>query len=242
MSKWSAQRRRPARRFLLQGQGRACFGRCAMEDFFLRSSEGVHWGDFVFASTAPPLAATACALRQRFLLPPIVATAKGARACGPRRAMARGRRTSYKRTNQTRYASATVAILAQGTSWAVAVTQAYLRCPKLRLAHLGPGMHLAYRASRDSHHCKQPPVWLAQSGSLLGIQMGSPITASGLQSGLLRCQPERMPGRSLARSLLPAQYTFCRVLDCTGHILHAGLRSVQRSCNRSDLQTPSRTI
>ena len=25
-----------------------------MEDFFLRSSEGVHWGDFVFASTAPP--------------------------------------------------------------------------------------------------------------------------------------------------------------------------------------------
>ena len=189
----------------------------------------------------PPLAATACALRQRFLLPPIVATAKGARACGPRRAMARGRRTSYKRTNQTRYASATVAILAQGTSWAVAVTQAYLRCPKLRLAHLGPGMHLAYRASRDSHHCKQPPVWLAQSGSLLGIQMGSPITASGLQSGLLRCQPERMPGRSLARSLLPAQYTFCRVLDCTGHILHAGLRSVQRSCNRSDLQTPSRT-
>ena len=51
-----------------------------MEDFFLRSSEGVHWGDFVFASTAPPLAATACALRQRFLLPPIVATAKGARA------------------------------------------------------------------------------------------------------------------------------------------------------------------
>ena len=28
----------------------------------------------------PPLAATACALRQRFLLPPIVATAKGARA------------------------------------------------------------------------------------------------------------------------------------------------------------------
>ena len=131
MSKWSAQRRRPARRFLLQGQGRACFGRCAMEDFFLRSSEGVHWGDFVFASTAPPLAATACALRQRFLLPPIVATAKGARACGPRRAMARGRRTSYKRTNQTRYASATVAILAQGTSWAVAVTQAYLHCPKI---------------------------------------------------------------------------------------------------------------
>ena len=76
-----------------------------------------------------------------------------ARARGPRRAMARGRRTSYKRTNQTRYASATVAILAQGASWAVAVTQAYLRCPKLRLAHLGPGMHLAYRASRDSHHC-----------------------------------------------------------------------------------------
>ena len=79
----------------------------------------------------PPLAATACALRQRFLLPPIVATAKGARARGPRRAMARGRRTSYKRTNQTRYASATVAILAQGTSWAVAVTQAYLHCPKI---------------------------------------------------------------------------------------------------------------
>ena len=108
---------------------------------------------FSLAQPLPPLAATACALRQRFLLPPIVATAKGARACGPRRAMARGRRTSYKRTNQTRYASATVAILAQGTSWAVAVTQAYLRCPKLRLAHLGPGMHLAYRASRDSHHC-----------------------------------------------------------------------------------------
>ena len=156
MSKWSAQRRRPARRFLLQGQGRACFGRCAMEDFFLRSSEGVHWGDFVFASTAPPsrrpparFASASCC---RPLSPRRRARARAGRAA-PWRGGAEQVTKGHKRTNQTRYASATVAILAQGTSWAVAVTQAYLRCPKLRLAHLGPGMHLAYRASRDSHHC-----------------------------------------------------------------------------------------
>ena len=147
----------PSAQVLLQGQGRACFGRCAMEDFFLRSSEGVHWGDFVFASTAPPPSPPrGDRLRASPALPAAAHCRHGegrARARGPRRAMARGRRTSYKRTNQTRYASATVAILAQGASWAVAVTQAYLRCPKLRLAHLGPGMHLAYRASRDSHHC-----------------------------------------------------------------------------------------
>ena len=64
-----------------------------------------------------------------------------------------GAQNKLQKDKSKRYASATVAILAQGTSWAVAVTQTYLRCPKLRLAHLGPGMHLAYRASRDSHHC-----------------------------------------------------------------------------------------
>ena len=102
MSKWSAQRRRPARRFLLQGQGRACFGRCAMEDFFLRSSEGVHWGDFVFASTAP-LPPRGDRLRASPALPAAAHCRHGegrARARGPRRAMARGRRTSYKRTQK----------------------------------------------------------------------------------------------------------------------------------------------
>ena len=74
------------------------------------------------------------------------------------------------------------------------------------------------------------------------IQMCSPITASSLQSCLLCCQPEPVPGRSPARSLLPAQYMSCRVLDCMGHILHMGLRGVQRSSNRSDLQTLSHRI
>ena len=72
--------------------------------------------------------------------------------------------------------------------------------------------------------------------------MCSPITASSLQSCLLCCQPEPMPGRSPARSLLPAQYMCCRVLDCMGHVLHMGLRGVQRSSNRSDLQTLSHRI
>ena len=53
------------------------------------------------------------------------------RARGPRRAMAWGRRTIHRKENQTRFTLATVAILAQGTSWAVAVTQAYLHCPKI---------------------------------------------------------------------------------------------------------------
>ena len=69
------------------------------------------------------------------------------------------------------------------------------------------------------------------------IQMCSPSTASSLQSCLLCCQPELMPGRLPARPLLPAQYMSCRVLDCMGHTLHTGLGNVQRSCNRSDLQT-----
>ena len=128
MSKWSAQRRRPARRSLLQGQGRACFGRCAMEGPVLGSSEGV-WSDFAFASTAPPpsrrpparLASASCCRPW----------SPRRRARGPRRAMAWGRRTIHRKENQTRFTLATVAILAQGTSWAVAVTQAYLHCPKI---------------------------------------------------------------------------------------------------------------
>ena len=101
----------------------------------------------------PPLAATACALRRRFLLPPIVAPRRRARARRPRRAMARGRRTNHKRTNQTRYTSTTVAVCAQGRSLADAAKRAYLRCARLWSAHLGPGMLLANRAS-----CPPPPL------------------------------------------------------------------------------------
>ena len=79
-------------------------------------------------------------------------------------------------------------------------------------------------------------------GYAIPIQMCSPITASSLQSCLLCCQPEPMPGRSPARSLLPAQCMSCRVLDFMGHTLHMGLRSMLRSCNRSDPQIRSHRI